>query len=98
MKLVRRGVRSIALLIPILTMPIFAVLFILLDIETARLLAMMMLAPTLGGVIGYYMLQFRNNPYRIAKPEFEKGTNLVILGYLTMIFATAILAVRPTTT
>jgi signal transduction histidine kinase len=86
----RRGVRLLALLIPILTMPIFAMFFILLDIETARLLAMMMLAPTLGGVIGYYMLQFRNNPYRIAKPEFEKGTNLVILGYLTMIFATAI--------
>jgi signal transduction histidine kinase len=89
-KSARRGVRLVALLIPILTMPIFAVLFILLDVETARLLAMMMLAPALGGVIGYYMLQFRNNPYRIAKPEFEKGTNLVILGYLTMIFATAI--------
>jgi len=87
----RRGVRLVALLIPVITMPIFAVFFILLDVEAARLLAMMMLAPTLGGVIGYYMLQFRNNPYRIAKPEFEKGTNLVILGYLTMIFATAFL-------
>ncbi len=86
----RREVRLIALLIPIITMPVFAVFFILLDVETARLLAMMMLAPTLGGVIGYYMLQFRNNPYRIAKPEFEKGTNLVIAGYLTMIFATAV--------
>lgn len=86
----RRGVRLVALLIPIITMPIFAVFFILLDIETARMLAMMMLAPTLGGIIGYYMLHFRNNPYRIAKPEFEKGTNLVIVGYLTMIFATAV--------
>ena len=86
----RRGVRLIALLIPIITMPAFAVFFILLDVETARLLAMMMLAPTLGGVIGYYMLHFRNNPYRIAKPEFEKGTNLVILGYIVMIFATAV--------
>jgi signal transduction histidine kinase len=86
----RRGVRLVALLIPIIAMPIFAVFFILLDVETARLLTMMMLAPTLGGVIGYYMLQFRNNPYRIPKPEFEKGTNLVILGYLTMIFATAV--------
>jgi len=89
-KSARRGVRLVALLVPILTMPIFAVLFILLDVETARLLAMMMLAPTLGGVIGYYMILFRNNPYRITKPEFEKGTNLVILGYLTMIFATAV--------
>ncbi|MHA1587568.1 MAG: hypothetical protein ACTSV9_02210, partial [Candidatus Thorarchaeota archaeon] len=89
-KSARRGVRLVALLIPILTMPIFAVLFVLLDVEIARLLTMAMLAPILGGVIGYYMLLFRNNPYRIAKPEFEKGTNLVILGYLTMIFATAV--------
>ena len=89
-KSARRGVRLLALLIPIITMPIFAVLFVLLDIEIARLLTMAMLAPILGGVIGYYMLLFRNNPYRIAKPEFEKGTNLVILGYLTMIFATAV--------
>ena len=86
----RRGVRLVALLIPIITMPVFAVFFILLNVETARLLAMMMLAPILGGTIVYYVFQFRNNPYRIAKPEFEKGTNLVILGYLTMIFATAV--------
>ncbi|MHA1483934.1 MAG: sensor histidine kinase [Candidatus Thorarchaeota archaeon] len=86
----RRGVRLFVLLVPVLAMPVFAVFFILLDIETARLLAMLMLVPILGGTIGYYMLQFRNNPYRIAKPEFEKGTNLVILGYLTMIFATAV--------
>ncbi|MHA2602336.1 MAG: sensor histidine kinase [Candidatus Thorarchaeota archaeon SMTZ1-83] len=91
-KMVSRWVRPATYALPVVFLPLFTVLYLLLDAETARMLAPIILWPVLGGLVLYYLYLFRDNPYVIAKPEYERGTTLVIAGYLTMIFVTGIFA------
>jgi hypothetical protein len=76
----------------IILLPIITALYIVLDQELARRIAVICGMPILGGLIAYYFNHLRNNPHRIPKPEIERGTVLVNLGYLILIISTGFFA------
>ncbi|MGY5854017.1 MAG: hypothetical protein RTU92_10655 [Candidatus Thorarchaeota archaeon] len=75
-----------------LLLPIITCLYLLIDQEIARRFAVSLGTPILGGLLVYYFNHLRNNPYRIPKPEFERGTFLINLGYLTLVISTGLFA------
>ncbi|MFW9845966.1 MAG: sensor histidine kinase [Candidatus Thorarchaeota archaeon] len=87
-----RLIKPVTYLIPVIVLPMFTYLYYLIGVETARRLAVIVLLPALGSVLSYYLLLFRDNPYRIAKPEHERGMALILMGYLVLIFAAGIFA------
>ncbi len=87
-----RRVKPITNLGAVIILSIIAMLYLLIDVESARRLAVLVVFPFLFGVLIYYLIIFINNPYKIPKPEYERGINLILLGYLTQIFGTAFFA------
>jgi hypothetical protein len=76
----------------VVSLPLISGLYLLTDPEFARRIAVIVLIPLLGGLPAYYFNHFRNNPYRIKKPEYERGYRVVILGYMLMVFGTGVFA------
>ena len=84
--------RPVTNLTILFTLPLFGTLYFFLDGETARKIATIILGPILFLILCYYLLFFRKNPYRISKPEFERGINLILLGYIVLIVGAGIFA------
>lgn len=76
----------------VVSLPLVSGLYLLTDPEFARRVAVIVLIPLLGGLPAYYFNHFRNNPYRIKKPEYERGYRVIILGYILLVFGTGIAA------
>lgn len=85
-------VRPLTYISAIVILSVVAILYFTIDVETARRLAVFAVFPFLFAVLLYYLKLFINNPYRIPKPEYERGINLILLGYITQIFGTALFA------
>ncbi len=90
-KSVSKMAKPLTYLIPIIVLPMFTILYYVIDLETARRLAVIILLPALGGMLSYYIVLFRKNPYKIAKPEYERGMALILVGYLVLVFGAGIL-------
>ncbi|MGM0685718.1 MAG: hypothetical protein ACQET3_01980 [Promethearchaeati archaeon] len=82
-KEVNRNLRRISFIVTSAIMMMIVVLLLIFDIQTVRMIALLTAFPVISGIIGSYLILFRDNPLRIARPELVWGSMLVLLGYLT---------------
>ncbi len=79
-------------LIPGVSIPVVASFFLIFDLEFVRILGVVTIGPMVITVILYYLYLMKGNPYRQSKPEYAKGSLMVIFGFLILYLAEGILA------
>ncbi|MGV9168676.1 MAG: hypothetical protein ACOC38_01915 [Promethearchaeia archaeon] len=80
-KEVNPNLRRIYLLVFSIIMATLSALLFVFDIQTVRLIALLTAFPVILIVTATYLVVFRDNPLRIARPELVQGSMLIFTGY-----------------